>query len=112
MTDLADIAQWRVRIFASLMSTLRVLVLVGVVPSAALAYRDLPAVALMDAVALVWILVISRMDALDYRLRVLNYLVMLFSAAVCTMITVGTLGLLSCWACLRDWSCWHSAPSP
>jgi diguanylate cyclase (GGDEF)-like protein/PAS domain S-box-containing protein len=95
MTDLADIAQWRVRIFASLMSTLRVLVLVGVVPSAALAvYRDLPAVALMDAVALVWILVISRMDALDYRLRVLNYLVMLFSAAVCTMITVGTLGLL------------------
>jgi diguanylate cyclase (GGDEF)-like protein/PAS domain S-box-containing protein len=95
MTDLANIDQWRVRIFASLMSTLRVLAIVGVVPSAALAvYRGASAVALMDAVALAWILVICRIKTPDYHLRALNYLVMLFSASVCTMMTVGTLGLL------------------
>ena len=95
MTDLADIAQWRVRIFASLMSTLRVLAIIGVVPSAALAVcRGVPVVALMDAAALAWILVICRIKTLDYKWRVLNYLVMLFSAAVCTMMTVGPLGLL------------------
>jgi diguanylate cyclase (GGDEF)-like protein/PAS domain S-box-containing protein len=95
MTGLANIAQWRLRIFNSLMSTLRVLALVGVLPSAALAvYRGLPLVALMDAVALAWILAICRLDKLPYNVRVLNYLVMLFSAAICTMISVGTLGLM------------------
>lgn len=95
MSGLANIAQWRMRIFISLMSTLRVLVLVGVIPSAALAvHRGLPVVALMDAVALAWILAICRMDKLAYNVRVLNYLVMLFCAAICTMMTVGTLGLL------------------
>ena len=95
MTDLANVAQWRMRIFTSLMSTLRMLVVVGVIPSAALAlYRDVPLVAVMDAVALAWILAICRMDKWSYHTRVLNYLVMLFAAAVCTMMTVGTLGLL------------------
>jgi diguanylate cyclase (GGDEF)-like protein/PAS domain S-box-containing protein len=95
MSELVTIAQWRLRIFTSLMSTLRVLAIIGVVPSAALAvYRGLPVVALMDAVALAWILAICRMDKLAYNTRVLSYLVMLFSAAVCTMMTVGTLGLL------------------
>jgi diguanylate cyclase (GGDEF)-like protein/PAS domain S-box-containing protein len=95
MTGLADIAQWRTRIFTSLMSTLRVLALVGVIPSAAMSiYRGLPIVALMDAIALIWILAICRMDKLSYNARVFNYLVMLFSAAICTMMTVDTLGLL------------------
>jgi diguanylate cyclase (GGDEF)-like protein/PAS domain S-box-containing protein len=95
MSGLANIAQWRLRIFASLMATLRALAIVGVLPSAALAiYRDLPVVALMDAVALAWILAICRMDKLSYNVRVFNYLVMLLAAAICTMVTVGTLGLL------------------
>ena len=95
MSGLANIAQWRMRIFTSLMSTLRVLALAGVVPSAALAvYRGLPLVGLMDALALAWILAICRMDKLSYDVRALNYLVMLFAAAVCTMMTVGTLGLM------------------
>ena len=95
MSGLANIAQWRMRIFTSLMSTLRVLALAGVPPSAALAiYRGLPGVAVMDAVALAWILAICRLDKLPYNVRVLNYLVMLFGTAVCTMMTVGTLGLL------------------
>ena len=95
MTSLGNIAQWRMHIFISLMSTLRVLAFVGVVPSAALSvYRGLPVVALMDAVALAWILAICRMDKLTYKVRVLNYLVMLFGAAICLMMTVGTLGLL------------------
>jgi diguanylate cyclase (GGDEF)-like protein/PAS domain S-box-containing protein len=34
------------------------------------------------------------MDKLPHNVRVLNYLVMLFSASICTMMTVGTLGLL------------------
>ncbi|MDQ2820365.1 MAG: EAL domain-containing protein [Pseudomonadota bacterium] len=95
MTDLANIAQWRMRIFTSLMLTLRVLALVGVLPSAALAiYRGLPVVGLMDAVALAWILAICRMDKLPYNVRAFNYLALLFGAAICTMMTVGTLGLM------------------
>jgi diguanylate cyclase (GGDEF)-like protein/PAS domain S-box-containing protein len=95
MSGFADIAQWRMRIFTSLMSTLRLLAIVCMVPSAALSiHRGLPLVALMDAVAFAWILAICRMAKVSYNVRVVNYLIMLFSAAVFTVVTVGTLGLM------------------
>jgi len=94
MVHFDDISQWRFRIFTSLMSIVPVVALVAAVPSAALAiHHGSPEVALMDGLALAWILAIWRLDRLSYRLRVWNYLAMLFGVAVGSMITVGTLGL-------------------
>ncbi|OIJ42328.1 putative bifunctional diguanylate cyclase/phosphodiesterase [Massilia timonae] len=89
-----DVAQWRARVFTSLMSVVLVLALIAAVPSAALAvYRDIPAVALMDTAALAWILAIWRMDHLAYRTRVLNFLAMLYIVGVGSMLAAGAIGL-------------------
>jgi diguanylate cyclase (GGDEF)-like protein/PAS domain S-box-containing protein len=89
-----DVAQWRTRVFTSLMSVVLVLALVAAVPSAALAvYRNIPAVALMDTAALAWILTIWRMDHLAYRTRVLNFLAMLYGVGVGSMLAAGAIGL-------------------
>jgi diguanylate cyclase (GGDEF)-like protein len=94
MTDCQDIAQWRARIFTSLMSIVLVLALVAAVPSASLAiHRGNPVVAMMDTLALAWILAIWRMTHWSYRTRVLHFLAMLFGVAAGSMVTVGALGL-------------------
>lgn len=89
-----DICQWRFRIFSSLMSIARIVGLVATVPSAALAiYYGRPEVAVMDVLALAWIFAIWQLDRLPYRVRVWNYLAMLFGVATGTMLTVGALGV-------------------
>jgi diguanylate cyclase (GGDEF)-like protein/PAS domain S-box-containing protein len=94
MTGFADIAQWRMRVFASLMSIVRVLALLAAVPSTALAiHRGMPEIALMDVVALTWLMAICRLDHIRYNVRVLNYLAMVYFVAIGTTIAVGTLGL-------------------
>jgi diguanylate cyclase (GGDEF)-like protein/PAS domain S-box-containing protein len=94
MTGSADIAQWRLRVFTTLMSMVRWLALLAAVPSAALAiHRGVPVIALMDTLALAWILAIWRLDRISYNVRVLNFLAMLYGVAIGTMVTVDTLGL-------------------
>lgn len=94
MIDSTDIAQWRVRVFTALLSTVRVIALIAAVPSAALSiHRGMPLVALMDAFALAWIFAIWRLDRLPYAIRVLNFLALIYGVAIGSMITVGTLGL-------------------
>ncbi len=89
-----DVAQWRARVFTSLMSVVLVLALIAAVPSAALAvYRNMPAVALMDTAALAWILAIWRLDHLSYRTRVLNFLAMLYGVGIGSMLAAGAIGL-------------------
>jgi diguanylate cyclase (GGDEF)-like protein/PAS domain S-box-containing protein len=89
-----DVAQWRARVFTSLMSVVLVLALIAAAPSAALAvYRDKPAVALMDTAALAWILAIWRMDHLAYRTRVLHFLAMLYGVGTGSMLAAGAIGL-------------------
>ncbi|WP_288381700.1 bifunctional diguanylate cyclase/phosphodiesterase [uncultured Massilia sp.] len=94
MLDFDDLAAWRMRIFTSLMSIVLVFAFCTAVPSAALAlFRGRADVALMDALALVWILAIWRFDALSYTARVLNFLAMLFVIGVASMMMVGAIGL-------------------
>ena len=94
MINFDDLCQWRLRIFTSLMSTVRIVAIFAATPSAALAiYHGVPAVALMDVLALAWILAICRLDRLSYRVRAWNYLAMVFGVALGSMITVGSLGL-------------------
>ncbi|WP_373994637.1 putative bifunctional diguanylate cyclase/phosphodiesterase [Massilia sp. 9096] len=76
------------------MSTVRTVALVAAVPSAALAiHHGVPAVALMDVIAMAWILAISRLEQWSHRVRVWNFLAMLFGVASGSMISVGALGL-------------------
>ena len=78
-----DLFRWRVRAFARLMSAVLVLALVVAVPSALVAaYQGYPQVALMDTLALAWILVIWRFDRWSHTTRVVNFLAMLFFVAV------------------------------
>jgi diguanylate cyclase (GGDEF)-like protein/PAS domain S-box-containing protein len=94
MINFDDISQWRLRIFTSLMSIVRVVAFVAAVPSAALAiHHGRPEIALMDVVALAWIMAIWRLDHWSYRVRVWNFLAMVFGVAIFSMITVGALGL-------------------
>jgi diguanylate cyclase (GGDEF)-like protein/PAS domain S-box-containing protein len=94
MISFNDIFQWRLRIFTSLMSIVPIVALIAAVPSAALAiHYGRAEVALMDVLALAWILAIWRLDHLPYRVRVWNYLAMLFGVATGSLMTVGALGL-------------------
>ena len=90
MKQFHDLAQWRARIFSSLMTTVLVLGAVAAVPSAALALADgMWPVAAMDMAALAWIFAIWRLRGLSYTTRVLNFLAVLFLVGVGLMLTVG-----------------------
>jgi len=89
-----DLFRWRVRAFARLMSAVLVLALVVAVPSALVAaYRGYAQVALMDTIALAWILAIWRFDRWSHTTRVVNFLAMLFFVAVGSIVSVGAVGL-------------------
>lgn len=94
MISFNDICQWRLRVFTSLISIVPIVALIAAVPSAALAVEHgRVEVAVMDVIALVWILAIWRLDRMPYNIRVWNYLAMLFSVAIGSLITVGAIGL-------------------
>lgn len=89
-----DIAQWRVRTFASLMSSVRLVALAAAVPSAAFGLiNGVLELAYLAVCALIWILIISWLRKWSYNARVINFLAMLFFVATGAMIVIGPLGL-------------------
>ena len=94
MNPTDDIAQWRARVFSTLLPIVLALGTSAALPSMAMAVRHgLWQIALMDALALVWIFAIWRLDRLPYTLRVLNFLAVLFMVAIGLMLTVGPVSL-------------------
>jgi diguanylate cyclase (GGDEF)-like protein/PAS domain S-box-containing protein len=94
MISVNDIAAWRLRIFSSLLSVVLTLGTIAAVPSIPLLLRQgLWPVALMDVVALVWIFAIWRFESLPYRLRVLNFLVVLYVVAIALLLGIGPVSL-------------------
>jgi len=90
MKQFYDLAHWRSRIFATLISTVLVLGSIATGPSAALAVADgMWPVALMDVAALAWVFAIWRFDRLPYHVRVLNFLAVLYLVGVGLMLSVG-----------------------
>ncbi len=90
MKQFYDLAHWRTRIFSTLMSTVLVLGVIAALPSAALALADgMWQIALMDGVALAWILAIWWLRDLPYKLRVLNFLAVIYLVGVGLMLMVG-----------------------
>jgi diguanylate cyclase (GGDEF)-like protein len=89
-----DIAQWRARVFSTLLPIVLVLGTSTALPSVALALRQgLWQIAVMDAVALAWIFAIWRLDRLPHTFRVLNFLAVLFMIAIGLMLAVGPVSL-------------------
>jgi diguanylate cyclase (GGDEF)-like protein/PAS domain S-box-containing protein len=94
MVSVNDIAAWRNRIFSSLLSVVLALGTIAAVPSIPLLIRQgLWPVALMDTVALAWIFGIWRLESLPYRLRVLNFLAVLYAVAIALMLGIGPASL-------------------
>jgi diguanylate cyclase (GGDEF)-like protein/PAS domain S-box-containing protein len=85
-----DIAHWRSRTFTLLLAILAVLGAIVVVPSIAVtASAGRWEVVLVDTVAYGWLLAIWRARRLPYRVRVFNFLAILYFVGVAMMLTVG-----------------------
>jgi diguanylate cyclase (GGDEF)-like protein/PAS domain S-box-containing protein len=94
MAHVNDISSWRVRIFASLLSS--VLVVGGIstlliVPF--LLQHDMWFVAVADMVALTWLFAIWRLRRLSYTTRVCHFLLVVYLLAIVLMLTVGPVSL-------------------
>jgi diguanylate cyclase (GGDEF)-like protein/PAS domain S-box-containing protein len=90
MPTLTDIAHWRTEIFRRLLLIVLIFGGLTALPSIALAVnqRLWPVVAL-DVVALGWIAALWRADGLSYRVRVYNFLAIVYIVGVGLMLTVG-----------------------
>jgi len=85
-----DIAHWRSRVFSSLLSYVVMLGTLAAVPSIGLSISEgLWPVALMDSVALAWVIALWRLPQLSYTFRVLNFLAILYLIGIGLMLTVG-----------------------
>jgi diguanylate cyclase (GGDEF)-like protein/PAS domain S-box-containing protein len=85
-----DIAHWRTQILASLLSATALVGTAAALPSIALALHEgLWAIALVDTLALLWVLALWRARGLSYGTRVLNLLAVLYFVGVAMMLTVG-----------------------
>jgi len=85
-----DIAHWRSRVFESLLSYVVLLGTLAAVPSIGLSISEgLWRVALMDSVALAWVAALWRLPRLNYTVRVLNFLAILYMIGIGLMLTIG-----------------------
>jgi diguanylate cyclase (GGDEF)-like protein/PAS domain S-box-containing protein len=85
-----DIAHWRSRVFASLLSYVAVFGTLAAVPSIGLSISEgMWRVALMDGAALGWVLALWRLPRLPYTFRVLNFLAILYLIGIGLMLTIG-----------------------
>ena len=94
MANVNDIAAWRERIFASLLSVALVvgtLSTIAIIPL--LVIQGMWPVAVADAAALAWIFVIWRLKGLSYNTRVLHFLAVVYLLSVALMLTVGAASL-------------------
>jgi diguanylate cyclase (GGDEF)-like protein/PAS domain S-box-containing protein len=90
LDTLDTIAHWRTQIFSYLLSVVLVLGTITAIPSMALlATEGLWPVVVMDAVALAWLTAVWWFKRLPYKIRVLNFLAIIFIIGVGLMLTVG-----------------------
>ncbi|WP_137174410.1 EAL domain-containing protein [Massilia sp. HP4] len=89
-----DLAQWRARVFLTLLPIVLALGVIAAIPSVTLVlYQGRWPVALMDVLALAWLVAIWRCTRLSYTARVLNFLAMLYLVALGLMLAVGPVSL-------------------
>jgi len=90
-----DIAQWRVKVFTTILPIVVALGFVAAVPSIPLLIsKGKWPVIVMDVVAMAWLLTIWRLDRVAHTVRVLNFIAMLFLVSVGLLFAVGPVGLV------------------
>ncbi|GAA0426592.1 putative bifunctional diguanylate cyclase/phosphodiesterase [Massilia aurea] len=90
-----DIAQWRVKVFTTILPIVVALGFVAALPSIPLLIsKGKWPVIVMDAVAMAWLLAIWRLDRVAHTVRVLNFIAMLFLVSVGLLFAVGPVGLV------------------
>jgi hypothetical protein len=90
-----DIAQWRVKVFTTILPIVVALGFVAAVPSIPLLIsKGKWPVIVMDAVAMAWLLTIWRLDRVAHTVRVLNFIAILFLVSVGLLFAVGPVGLV------------------
>lgn len=89
-----DLAQWRSRVFSTLLPTVLVLGVIAAIPSIPLVlHQGKWPVAVMDLLALTWLFAIWRCTRVPYTVRVLNFLAMLYLVAIGLMLAVGPVSM-------------------
>jgi diguanylate cyclase (GGDEF)-like protein len=89
-----DIAAWRARIFATLLSTVLIVGGLSTLVMAPFLWQDgLQLVIAADIVALAWTFVIWRLDRLSYATRVGHFLAMVFLLSIALMLSIGPVSL-------------------
>ena len=90
MTPHTDLAHWRSQIFSRMLTIVLVLGIVTAVPCIAIGIRERmwPMIA-VDLVALSWLAAIWHLRHLPYTVRVVNFIVIIFFAAIGLMLNVG-----------------------
>jgi diguanylate cyclase (GGDEF)-like protein/PAS domain S-box-containing protein len=90
-----DIAQWRIKVFTTILPIVVALGFVAALPSIPLLIsKGKWPVIVMDAVAMAWLLAIWRLDRVAHTVRVLNFIAMLFLVSVGLLFAVGPVGLV------------------
>ena len=90
-----DIAQWRIKVFTTILPIVVALGFVAAVPSIPLLIsKGKWPVIVMDMVAMAWLLAIWRFDRVAHTVRVLNFIAMLFLVSVGLLFAVGPVGLV------------------
>jgi hypothetical protein len=85
-----DIDSWRGHVLSVILFVVVVLGAVVAVPSILLALRErLWAVALVDAVALAWVVALWRVRAFSYRVRAGNFCALLYLLGLAMLVTIG-----------------------
>ncbi|MEG2901039.1 MAG: diguanylate cyclase, partial [Massilia sp.] len=84
-----DIAQWRIKVFTTILPIVVALGFVAALPSIPLLIsKGKWPVIVMDVVALAWLLAIWRFDRVSHTARVLNFIAMLFLVSVVLLLGV------------------------
>lgn len=90
-----DIAQWRIKVFTTILPIVVALGFVAALPSIPLLIsKGKWPVIVMDVVAMAWLLAIWRLDRVAHTVRVLNFIAMLFLVSVGLLFAVGPVGLV------------------
>lgn len=90
MVKVNDIADWRERIFSSLLSMVLAVGTLATVPIIPfLIHQGMWQVALADTIALLWIFAVWRLDRLSYNVRVVHFLAVVYALSVTLMLSIG-----------------------
>jgi diguanylate cyclase (GGDEF)-like protein/PAS domain S-box-containing protein len=98
--ELIDIGQWRERVLSAILSFVVLLGVVTAIPSVLLALSErLWSIAVIDTVAVIWVTAIWHIRGMSFRVRVWNFLALLYFLGLWFLLTIGPVSQIYLMAC-------------